>query len=86
MESLTIVCHNQSTYAAYLTESWLLVPGWGRLEVGGMARLFIRVELRGEPSGKDYDNLHAYMEGKNWRRKIASTAGRERASACDVSG
>ena len=40
-----------------------------------MAHLFIRVELRGSPSGKDYDNLHTYMENNNWYRKIQGTAG-----------
>jgi hypothetical protein len=40
-----------------------------------MAHLFIRVELRGSPSGQDYDNLHAYMEQNNWYRKIQGTAG-----------
>lgn len=40
-----------------------------------MAHLFIRVELRGDPSKLDYDNLHAYMEKNNWYRKIAGTAG-----------
>jgi hypothetical protein len=40
-----------------------------------MAHLFIRVELRGTPSGQDYENLHAYMEKNNWYRKIQGTAG-----------
>ena len=40
-----------------------------------MAHLFIRVELRGTPSRQDYDNLHAYMDNNNWRRKIQGTAG-----------
>ncbi len=40
-----------------------------------MAHLFIRVELRGSPSGTDYDNLHAYMEANHWYRKITGTAG-----------
>ena len=40
-----------------------------------MAHLFIRVELRGSPSGQDYDNLHTYMEKLNWYRKIQGTAG-----------
>jgi hypothetical protein len=40
-----------------------------------MAHLFIRVELRGDPSGQDYDNLHGYMEKNNWYRKIQGTAG-----------
>jgi hypothetical protein len=40
-----------------------------------MAHLFIRVELRGNPSGQDYENLHAYMEANNWHRKIVGSAG-----------
>jgi hypothetical protein len=40
-----------------------------------LAHFFIRVELRGDPSKQDYENLHAYMEGKNWYRKITGTAG-----------
>jgi hypothetical protein len=40
-----------------------------------LALLFIRVELRGNPSWQDYDNLHAYMEKNNWYRKIQGTAG-----------
>lgn len=40
-----------------------------------MAHLFIRVELRGSPSWQDYENLHAYMENKNWYRTIQGTAG-----------
>ena len=40
-----------------------------------MAQVFIRVELRGDPSKQDYDNLHAYMEAKNWYRKIMGSAG-----------
>jgi len=40
-----------------------------------MAHLFVRVELRGNPSGQDYENLHAYMEKNNWYRKIQGTAG-----------
>jgi hypothetical protein len=40
-----------------------------------MAHLFIRVELRGSPSFQDYENLHAYMENKNWYRTIQGTAG-----------
>jgi len=40
-----------------------------------VAHLFIRVELRGSPSGQDYENLHAYMEKNNWYRKIQGTAG-----------
>jgi hypothetical protein len=40
-----------------------------------MAHLFIRVELRGSPSWQDYENLHAYMENKNWHRTIQGTAG-----------
>jgi hypothetical protein len=40
-----------------------------------MAHLFIRVELRGTPSWQDYENLHAYMEKKNWHRTIEGTAG-----------
>jgi hypothetical protein len=40
-----------------------------------MARIFIRVELRGDPGRQDYDNLHAYMEVKNWHRKITGTVG-----------
>ena len=37
--------------------------------------LFIRVELRGDPSKQDYDNLHAYMEKNNWYRRIRGSAG-----------
>jgi len=40
-----------------------------------LAHLFIRIELRGTPSGQDYENLHAYMEENNWHRKIEGTAG-----------
>lgn len=40
-----------------------------------MAHLFIRVELRGEPSRQVYDNLHAYMEANNWNRTIRGTRG-----------
>lgn len=40
-----------------------------------MAQIFIRVELRGDPSKQDYDNLHAYMETMNWYRKIIGSAG-----------
>lgn len=40
-----------------------------------MAHIFIRVELRGDPSKQDYDNLHAYMEKNNWYRKIMGSAG-----------
>ncbi len=40
-----------------------------------MAQLFIRVELRGNPSWQDYDKLHAYMESKNWHRRIQGSAG-----------
>jgi len=40
-----------------------------------MAHVFVRVELRGNPSGQDYENLHAYMEKNNWYRKIQGTAG-----------
>ena len=40
-----------------------------------MAHLFIRVELRGNPSGSDYDNLHSHMAGLNWYRRINGTAG-----------
>jgi hypothetical protein len=40
-----------------------------------LAHLFIRIELRGSPSGQDYDNLHAYMEKNNWHRKITGSAG-----------
>jgi hypothetical protein len=40
-----------------------------------MAHLFIRVELRGNPSRQDYENLHAYMEKNHWYRKIQGTAG-----------
>lgn len=40
-----------------------------------MAQLFIRVELRGNPSWQDYDNLHAYMESNNWYRTVRGTAG-----------
>jgi hypothetical protein len=40
-----------------------------------MAQIFIRVELRGDPSKQDYDNLHAYMETNNWYRKIVGSAG-----------
>jgi len=40
-----------------------------------MARIFIRIELRGNPTYQDYQNLHAYMEGKNWYRAIHGTAG-----------
>lgn len=40
-----------------------------------MAHLFIRVELRGSPSGQDYENLHSYMEENNWHRKITGTGG-----------
>jgi hypothetical protein len=40
-----------------------------------LAHLFIRVELRGTPSGQDYENLHAYMEKNNWHRTIQGTAG-----------
>jgi len=40
-----------------------------------MAHLFIRVELRGNPSRQDYENLHAYMENLKWYRKIQGTAG-----------
>jgi hypothetical protein len=29
-----------------------------------LARLFIRIELRGSPSREDHENLHAYMEKK----------------------
>jgi hypothetical protein len=40
-----------------------------------MAHLFIRVELRGNPSGDDYNNLHAHMEARNWHRTIQHGAG-----------
>lgn len=40
-----------------------------------MAQIFIRVELCGDPSNQDYDNLHTYMESKNWYRKIMGSAG-----------
>jgi hypothetical protein len=40
-----------------------------------MAHLFIRVELRGNPSWQDYDNLHTFMEKNRWYRKIQGTAG-----------
>jgi hypothetical protein len=40
-----------------------------------MAHLFIRVELRGNPSRQDYDNLHTYMENNHWYCKIQGTAG-----------
>lgn len=40
-----------------------------------MAQMFIRIELRGDPSKQDYDNLHAYMEKNNWYRKIIGSAG-----------
>ena len=40
-----------------------------------MALIFIRVELRGDPSKQDYENLHAYMEKNNWPRKITGSRG-----------
>ena len=40
-----------------------------------MAQMFIRIELRGDPSKQDYDNLHAYMENNNWYRRINGLAG-----------
>jgi hypothetical protein len=40
-----------------------------------MAQMFIRIELRGDPSKQDYDNLHAYMEKNNWYRQINGSAG-----------
>lgn len=40
-----------------------------------LAQLIIRVELRGNPSAKDYENLHAYMHNNNWSREIQGTAG-----------
>jgi hypothetical protein len=40
-----------------------------------LAHHFIRVELRGDPSKQDYDNLHSYMEKNNWYRKITGSAG-----------
>jgi hypothetical protein len=39
------------------------------------AQLFIRVELRGDPSMQDYENLHTFMENKKWYRTITGTAG-----------
>lgn len=33
-----------------------------------MALVFIRVELRGNPSGEIYERLHAHMEKRNWYR------------------
>jgi hypothetical protein len=38
-----------------------------------MVQLFARVELRGSPSSKDYDNLHAMMEKIHWYRTITGT-------------
>jgi len=41
-----------------------------------MAEIFIRVELRGEPTGDVYDELHEYMEDENnWSRTIDSSEG-----------
>jgi hypothetical protein len=40
-----------------------------------MAHLSIRVELRGNPSSQDYENLHSYMAKNHWSRKIQGTAG-----------
>lgn len=41
-----------------------------------MAQIFIRVELRGNPTYQDYEKLHTFMERKNWYRAINGTAGR----------
>ena len=56
--------------------------GWANLRTlplskgrRNLAHIFIRVELRGDPSKQDYDNLHAYMERNNWHRKIIGSAG-----------
>jgi hypothetical protein len=35
-----------------------------------MPQLFARVELRGDPTGKDYENLHALMKKNFWYQSI----------------
>jgi hypothetical protein len=35
-----------------------------------MAQYFIRVELKGSPSGENYENLHALMANNNWSQTI----------------
>lgn len=40
-----------------------------------MARYITRVELRGSPSAKDYESLHADMEAKGFARTIVGDDG-----------
>jgi hypothetical protein len=35
-----------------------------------MAQYFIRVELKGYPSGENYENLHALMANNNWSQTV----------------
>jgi len=36
-----------------------------------MSQLFARVELLGSPDEKAYEQLHQYMSGMNWYKKIS---------------
>jgi len=40
-----------------------------------MARVIIRIELKGSPGGDVYQSLHGVMEAKGWLRTIIGTAG-----------
>lgn len=40
-----------------------------------MARVLIRIELKGTPNGSVYKDLHDLMELKGWKRTITGTAG-----------
>lgn len=42
-----------------------------------MARFTTRVQLNGEPSWSDYDNLHAAMRRKNFTQTVTSNDGIE---------
>jgi len=40
-----------------------------------MAQVIIRIELKGSPSGTVYQDLHALMERKGWKRTIVGAKG-----------
>jgi hypothetical protein len=42
----------------------------------GMTRYITRVELRGSPTSKDYENLHAKMRAKGFERTIRGGDGK----------
>jgi hypothetical protein len=41
-----------------------------------MTRFMTRVELRGSPTAKDYESLHAKMEAKGFERTIKGSDGK----------